>query len=604
MNKRYALLIRWTLVTVASTAAVGGAVALVSRPQQHVVPAAHAQVEGLTSVLTRSAEDADVPLRFTEVAQNAGITFRHYPAVRASVLPEDMGSGVACGDYDNDGRPDLFFVNFTQSIVGAVSGGSSSGRCRLYRNHGDMHFEDVTTEAGVGLAAFGLGAAWGDYDDDGDLDLYVTTFGANVLYQNRGDGTFLDVTSSAGVQDTRFGAGCSWADFDRDGDLDLYVCNYVDFVLRTKDRGVTERQYGTEQPYTLNPSSYPPLPNSLFRNRGDGTFEEVAGPAGVADPQGRSLSASWADLNNDGWPDLYVANDVSKNAVFLNRGDGSFIDVGAASLAADYRGAMGLAIGDIDDDLDHDLLVTHWIAQENALYRNMTRDEMLGASEGGRLWFLDSADELGLGQISLDMVGWATGLCDFDNDGRRDLWIINGSTFEDHSDHRRLRPQQTLLFWNHPERGFVNVAAQAGPSLAQPFVGRGGAQVDLDDDGRVDLVAMVHSGDARVLHNESEPSGHWLHLKLRQRGGNRFALGARAYVTVGEVTQMAEVGCSSSYLSQDDLTLHFGLGAASTVDVLRVVWPDGTEDRYPSLAVNQTLTYTNDAHYPVAPLDG
>lgn len=596
-NKRRLLLARWGLVTLLVTVAVGAAVTFVSRPDHRAVSATGGQAEGVTSVLRREATGADASIRFVDVTDSTGIAFRHFPGVRASALPEDMGSGVACGDYDNDGLPDLFFVNFSTSIVSSLESAEKEGSCRLYRNLGDMHFEDVTDAAGVGLLAYGMGAAWGDCDNDGDLDLYVTAYGPNVLYENRGDGTFVDVTARAGVQDIRFSAGCSWSDYDRDGDLDLYVCNYVDFVLREGDRGRLQKQYGTEQPYTLNPSSYPPVPNRLFRNLGDGTFEEVAEAVGVADPTGRSLSASWVDLDNDGWVDLYVANDVSKNAVFLNLGDGTFEDVGASSLAADYRGAMGIAVGDFDGDLDQDLLITHWIAQENALYRNMINDTDLGPSKEGRLWFLDAADERGLGQISLDRIGWATGFCDFDNDGRRDLWLVNGSTFENAHDHRLLERQPAFLFRNIGEEGYVNVADQACPRLREAFVGRGGAQADLDGDGRVDLVIVANGDRPLLLRNESSVVGHFLRLRLRQRGGNTFALGARAYVTTCGTTRMAEVGCSSSYLSQDELTLHFGLGDCDAVDSVRIVWPDGAEETIEQPPVDNTILRTHDAAY-------
>ncbi|MCH7995417.1 MAG: CRTAC1 family protein [Planctomycetes bacterium] len=305
-NKRRRLLLQWSIVT---TLILGATIAwsLASRSPDEEAVLPGAQVEGLTSVLTREASGASIPIRFEDVTDRSGVRFRHFPAERASLLPEDMGSGVAVGDYDADGYPDLFFVNFSGNLLHEHPFDADDGSARLYRNVNGDHFEDVTDHAGLGLTGYGMGAAWGDFDNDGDLDLYVTTFGPNVLYENLGNGRFKDVTAQAGVQDGRFSAGCSWADYDRDGDLDLYVCNYVNFVFREADRDRIERQYATEQPYTLNPSAYRPQPNSLFRNNGDGTFEEVALSAGVADETGRSLSASWVDFDNDGWPDLYTA---------------------------------------------------------------------------------------------------------------------------------------------------------------------------------------------------------------------------------------------------------------------------------------------------------
>ncbi len=600
-NKRRRLLIRWSLVCgVITLATITWAV--VNRPGGDAEVLPGARVEGLTSVLTQSIAAYEVPLRFEDVTQTMGIDFVHMPVPRASLLPEDMGSGIACGDYDGDGFTDIYFVNFAGNVLPGAPLDRIAGRSRLYRNVGGTRFEDVTDKSGVGFVGYGMGAAWGDYDNDGDLDLYVTAFGPNVLYENRGDGTFVDVTEASGVQDIRFSAGASWADFDRDGDLDLYVTNYVDFAYREEDRLAVERQYATEQPYTLNPSSYRPLPNALFRNNGDGTFDDVAESAGVADPTGRSLSASWVDLNNDGWVDLYVAKDVSNNAVYLSRcseGRLHFEDAGAASLAADYRGAMGLAVADFDDDLDQDLLVTHWIAQENALYRNMTKDALMGDAPEGRLWFMDDADGVGLGQISLDMVGWATGFCDFDNDGRRDLWIINGSTIEVADDHTKLHAQASFLFWNRGERGFVSVGEHAAPALASRAVRRGGAHLDFDRDGLVDLVVMEHGGRATLLKNTSKPRGHWLRVRLAQTGGNSSALGARVYVTAAAKTRMSELGASSSYLSQDEAVLHFGLGMATQIDGVRIVWPDGAEETHTAVAADQELSFIHAADYPV-----
>ncbi len=599
-DKRRRLLLRWGGLSIGVTAVIVFIVAMLARSPTQSVPAAGANIDGLTSVLRQSATDSEVPLRFVDVTSEMGITFRHMPIARKSLLPEDIGSGVAAGDFDNDGYTDLFFVNFSGNATPGAALDRKTGTAQLYRNDHGKHFENVTASAGVGFIGYGLGAAWGDYDSDGDLDLYVTAFGPNILYENQGDGTFRDATEKAMIQDTRFSAGASWSDFDRDGDLDLYVCNYVAFEYREDDQHSTVAQYATEQPYTLNPSSYPAQSNALFRNNGDGTFDDVAMDAGVADPRGKSLSASWTDLNNDGWVDLYVANDVSNNAVFLNRcADGAllFEDVGAATLAADYRGAMGIAVADFDNDLDQDLLITHWIAQENALYRNMLIDNDMSEIKNTNLWFMDDADRLGLGQVSLDLVGWAAGFCDFDNDGRLDLWVVNGSTMEQSSDRLRLQGQPSSLYWNRGQRGYVDVTEFAAPPMHEPAVRRGGAQLDIDLDGLVDLVICKHSGRPTILRNTSTPSGNWLRIRLEQHGGNTAALGARVNLTTGSVTQMAELGASSSYLSQDEQIIHFGVGNASTAGDLRIYWPDGHIDSHTIDTVNQTLCIEHAAIY-------
>ncbi len=617
-NKRHRLLVAWTLRSgVVLVAVVVVSIATLGDKEEAVLPGA--EVDGLTSMLTRKAGTDDSTIRFEDRSTESGITFRHFPAQRSSLLPEDMGSGVACGDYDGDGLTDVFLVNFagpiTEPLPGAekgftaqqpehtaqhmAQGGGNIASCRLYRNVGDFRFEDVTESSGLGLIAFAMGAAWGDYDNDGDLDLYVTAYGNNALFANDGHGRFVDVTAETGTQDDRFSTGCSWSDYDRDGDVDLYVSNYVAFEFREADRDVTTRQYGSEQPYTLNPSAYAPQPNSLFRNDGDGRFTNVADTAGVANPTGRSLAISWADLSNDGLPDLYIANDVSNNGVYRNRGDGTFEDVGPASLAGDYRGAMGLAVDDFDGDQDLDLLVTHWIAQENALFRNMLIDPLFDAQAATRLWFLDSADELGLGQQSLDTVGWATGFVDFDNDGKRDLWVVNGSTFATLEDRRVLIPQRSLIFRNRGRTGYIEVGATTCKRLSEPMVGRGGAMADFDRDGRVDLIIQQHGGAPVVLRNTSDSGGHWLAVRLRQNKHNRFALGARVYVVSQHGTQMVEIGASPSYLSQDDVTGHFGLGPDPSIEAIRIVWPDGSEERHDHPKLDQTITYQHDPKYPV-----
>jgi len=533
-------------------------------------------------------------LRFTDVAEAAGIRFRHFHGRRSTQLPEDMGSGAAWGDYDGDGDPDLFLVNESGPLTATQAEiAGSPARSVLYRNNGDGAFTDVTDAAGAGVRGLGLGAAWGDYDGDGDLDLFITRFGTNVLLQNRG-GVFSDVTRGAGVGVLEgFWTGASWADYDRDGDLDLYVCGYVRYETPNDVAPhETALPFKSLVPFTLNPSSYSPERNLLYRNDG-GEFREVAKEAGVDNPTGRSLSAAWCDFDGDGWLDLYVANDVSDNAMFHNRGDGRFRDVSHSAWVADYRGAMGLATGDWDNDGDFDIFITHWIAQENGLYVNETRT--FKTTPLAPLRFVDQADITGLGPVTLDVIGWGTGFFDYDNDGRLDLFAANGSTFQRESDRALLVPMRNQLFWNAGD-GFDEV----GKTMAGPFavenVGRGAAFADYDADGDVDVAVTVNGGPARLLRNDGGSARAWLRVVVRGKGAagrpatTSFATGALVRVKVGEETQIRQVGGGSSYLSQAPPgEVFFGLGAAPSVDLLEIVWPSGVTQAFRDVPTRATV---------------
>jgi len=592
LNKRHILILRWGVPAVGAAAVLGYFAVVASIREDPTAANEDGSIDGLTSVLEREVSEEMVQFRFEDNTKALGIDFIHFPDTRRSLLPEDMGSGVAWGDYDDDGDPDLFLVNFCSSIRNEDATLQQAGRCRLYRNDDGESFKDVTGSSGLGLRVFGLAAEWGDYDGDGDLDLYVTSYGPNVLMRNNGDGTFTDVTEAAGVGDPSFSAGCSWADYDRDGHLDLYVCNYVAFIDEPERVGDTTRQYGSEIPYTINPSAYPPVANRLYRNNGDGTFNDCAAAAGVENPTGRSLEAAWLDFDNDGWIDLYVANDVSSNGVFRNMGDGTFADIGASSLAADYRGAMGLAVGDHGNDGDMDVFVTHWLAQENAFFENMWSEGWTNDDGERRLFFMDSAEYVGLGHVSLRMVGWATGFVDFDNDGYDDLWVVNGNTLESPTDPTQLKPQQTHLFWHDPKKGFYEIGARACAALAQPMVGRGGAMADFDGDGRVDVAICRHGTGPLLLRNTTNNTNHWTRVELRQASGNTRALGARVELRAGGRTYTSQIGANASYLSQDEMTLHIGLGSATRIDQLLIHWPDGEKETHENLPVDRTLQFT------------
>ncbi|MDH3889559.1 MAG: CRTAC1 family protein [candidate division Zixibacteria bacterium] len=551
-------------------------------------------VQGVTQALLRHLPENCPTVQFTDVSDSSGVVFRHFDAVRSTMLPEDMGSGAAWSDYDNDGDLDLYVVNLAGPITWSPARIAESRGNALYANNGDGSFTNVAKAAGVDHKGRDMGAFWGDYDGDGDLDLYVTSYGPNVLYSNNGDGSFSDVTSEARVGDNSFSTGAAWGDYDLDGYLDLYVSNYVEF--RPEDTSVKESsmQYQATVPFTLNPSSYTAQANRLYHNLGNGSFEEVAEAAGVDNLTGRSLSVTWCDFNDDRRPDLYIANDVSANGMFQNVGNGTFADIGASSWAADYRGAMGLAIGDFDLDLDLDIFLTHWIAQENGLYSNMrTEFEDMDADS---LRFRDIADGVGLGEIALNKVGWGTDFFDYDNDGLLDLLVINGSTFENPENTRELIPMKSMLFWNRANKGYFNVAQVAGESLNRKIVGRGAAFADYDDDGDVDVYVVVHGGVGMLLRNDGGNDNHWLKVQTIGRAPNTRAIGAKLRLVSGGVSQLREIGAGSSYISQNSLEAEFGLGTSTLIDSLVVTWPSGLTQVMTRLDADQTVVVTEGSH--------
>jgi hypothetical protein len=565
------------------------------RPARAYAPGV--STEDVTRALERGLP-ADRPhIVFRDVTEAAGIRFHHFAGRRSTQLPDDMGSGAAWGDFDDDGRVDLFLVNVAGPLTLTPSERAQSpARNALYRNDGDGTFTDVTEAAGLGERMIGMGAAWGDFDGDGLLDLAVSSYGGLHLYRNRGDGTFADVTREAGLDRFRgFWAGVSWADYDRDGRLDLYVCGYVQYSYKAGDAGKGTLQYKAVVPFTLNPSSYAPERTLLFHNEGHGRFTERGRAAGVDNPNGRSLSAAWADFDEDGWPDLYVANDVSDNAMFRNRGNGTFEDISERAWVADYRGAMGLAIGDWDGDGDQDIFITHWLAQENALYSNLKVAFKQAPAPPGQMRFMDVADMEGLGQIALDYIGWGTFFFDYDNDGRPDLFVVNGSTFQREDDATKLVPMKNLLFWNGgEERGFFEMGAVSGEAVALPRVGRGAAFADYDGDGNLDVVVVNHDAPALLLRNEGGTGHHWLRVRALAKTGNRFGVGARVSVSAGGRTQVAQIGSQSSYLSQSPYEAHFGLAGASRVERVDVVFPDGTKVERQGVPADQVLDVWRD----------
>ena len=567
-------------------------------------------VSEIAQTLLRNVPSDAPRVIFTDVTAQAGIAFQHFHQTRSTQLPEDMGSGVAWGDYDNDGDLDLYLVNEVGPLtMTPAEQERSPAHNMLYRNDGDGTFTDVTGTAGVGYRGMGMGATWGDYDNDGDLDLYVTNYGRNVLYRNDGDGTFTNVTRQARVDGGRHGfwTGATWSDYDNDGDLDLYVCNYVDYQDEGASDEMTGLQFDAVVPYTLNPSSYSPLPNILYRNNGDGTFTDVAKRAGVDDADGRSLTAVFCDFDGDGRPDLYVANDISESKLYWNRGDGTFEDASAVTWLADYRGSMGLAVGDWDHDGDFDIFKTHWIAQENAFYNNLSADMIGDAGETTAvaavprfLRFTDMADRYGLGEISLDLVGWGTTMFDYNNDGRLDLFVVNGSTFQRPENTLELVPQPNLLFWNRDTAdGFYNVSSISGDALQRVNVGRGAAFGDYDNDGDVDVVIVSNGGAAVLLRNDGGNEQQSITVRLLGTTGNRFGVGARVSVSADGIRQSREVGVGVSYLSYNSLDLVFGLGRYDMADTIAVRWPGGGEQIIQDIPASRLVEITEGRGYEI-----
>jgi hypothetical protein len=544
---------------------------------------------------------------FAEVSRQSGIAFVHSRGERSSLLPEDMGSGAAWGDYNGDGHPDLYLVNQPGALAGMPTVGSDTPGNKLYRNNGDGSLTEVTAAAGVGQRGFGMGAFWGDYNNDGCLDLYLTNYGRSILYHNQCDGTFRDVTSRAGVANDRWATGAVWFDYNRDAWLDLYVCNYVDFDLKAVPKDRSSLQYGINVPFTLNPASFTPQRNRLYRNNRDGTFTDVAAAAGVADPQGRSLVVTFADFDLDGWPDLYVGNDISANSLFRNLGNGRFADLSDATGARDYRGTMGIAVGDFDRDGDTDFFLTHWVAQANALYQNLYNDlapgsppaQAITAAAGApspslpgsprTLFFADAADLVGVGSLSMNDVSWGTAFVDYDNDGFLDLIVVNGNTLEEPNNRKLLQAQVPRLLWNDRGLGYYDVAGVSGAWFRQAWNARGLATADYDGDGDLDFLVTSNYGPAALLRNDGGNAGRWLKLRLRGVRSNRQGIGSKVWLTAGGTRQYAEMGAGGSYLSQNFNELHFGLGRQTKVERLEVLWPSGIRQVFENLDANRAL---------------
>ena len=542
------------------------------------------------------ANPSSIPL-FREAAEEVGLKFHHFTGtIGQYFMPEIMGAGVALFDYDNDGDLDVYLVQGTmldptedpRKAKFPPPPEWKPGN-RLFRNllseTGKLEFVDVTEKAGVGHVGYGMGVAVGDYDNDGFQDLYVTNFGHNVLYHNNGVGTFTDVTLQAAVDDPRWSTSAAWVDYDRDGRLDLFVANYLDFTAKGNKQcyaSTGERDYCT-------PKMYQPVPARLFHNRGDGTFEDVTESAGIGAAIGPGLGVVCADFNGDGWPDIYVANDGAAAHLWINQRNGTFKEQGLLSgTAYNAEGApqagMGVAAGDFDNDGDEDIFKTNLTNEGGNLYVN-----------DGRANFYDASAEFGLLQPTVPYTGFGTDWFDYDNDGYLDLFVANGAVNRIESLRGSPYPfnQNNQLFRNEGDgKKFREMTRVAGPALALSEVSRGAAFGDVNNDGAIDVVVANNNGPARLLLNQTRSlnHNHWLAVRLEAANGNRFAIGAKVEVRLGGRKLLRRAHTDGSYLSANDVRVHFGLGESAKIERLTVLWPDGRGEEWDRVDTDRIVT--------------
>jgi hypothetical protein len=553
-----------------------------------VAGAAFMFMSARTSV-TRAQPTAAAQVLFRDITREAGITFQHHAAPEKKYIVESMSGGVALFDFDNDNLIDIYFVD---SLTVETAKDPRAARSALYRNRGNGRFEDVTDKAGVGHPGWGMGVCTADFDGDGWEDLYVTALGGSKLYRNNHDATFADVTARTGVAVNGWSAGCGFADYDRDGDLDLFVSRYVRIDLANlpqfgKDKTCQYRGISVQ----CGPRGLPGETDFLFRNDlregGTGQFTDVSEMAGVSDPRSYfGLGIAWFDANQDGWPDLYVANDSTPNFLYMNQKDGTFKEVAfpmgvAVSEDGAEQGSMGVAVGDYDNTGRFSIWVTNFSEEYNALYR----------PDGDH--FTDASFRSRTAAVSLPFVGWGNAFLDYDNDGLLDLIVANGHVYPQ-LDKARLGAsagyrQRKLLYHNRGNGTFDEVGSQYGPTIVEERVSRGLAVGDLDNDGQLDVVINDLDGSPQLLHNEMTGVGNRLTVRLKGRGMNSGAIGAGVTVRTGTTTQRRLVQSGSSYISQEDKRLHFGLGKATHVDSLEVTWPDGTTTAMQNVKANQML---------------
>lgn len=518
-------------------------------------------------------------VRFTDVTERAGITFKHVSTPEKRYIVESMSGGVALIDYDNDGLPDIYFVNsLTVDLV------KSKGKTKsaLYRNLGDGTFSDVTDKAGVGDIGWGMGATVADYNNDGFKDIYVTCVGPNHLLKNNGDGTFADVTEKAGVGDPRWSTGASFMDYDADGYLDLFVSNYVAFDFNNlpefgKDKTCQFKGVAVQ----CGPRGMPGEGDSLYHNNGDGTFTDVTKKAGVTDPNGYyGMGVISSDFDEDGLIDIFVANDSTPNFLYRNNGDGTFKEIAFISGTAlnengAAQGCMGVTVGDYNHDGKLDLFITNFDDDYNVLYRN-----------DGRNSFSDVSYAAKVAAVSFPYVGWGTKFFDYDSDGWGDLFVANGHVYPQIKNFH----QRNFVHRNNRDGTFTEVSEQLGAPFADKRAARGAAFGDIDNDGDIDIVINNLDGSGQLLRNDGGNANNSVLIKTVGVKSNRDGVGARVKVVSGDLVQKDEVRSGDSYISQSDLRLHFGLEQRKKIDLIEIRWPSGVVDKVTDAKVNSMIT--------------